>query len=51
MRIGEALGLLVTGAFIGAWVTNYLNYQQFEKIVDSWSEATADDAERWLNGY
>lgn len=49
MKWSEALGLLATGAFVGAWVANYVNYQQFSAIVDSWSQDTADDAERWLH--
>lgn len=51
MKISEALGLLATGAFLGAWVANYVNYKQFEQIVDSWSSETADDVERYLRGH
>lgn len=51
MKIAEALGLLATGAFVGAWVANYVNYQQFERIVDSWAGQTSDEAENFLRDH
>lgn len=48
MSLGERLGWLATGMFVGAWIANYINYRQFTQITDQWASQTADDAEDYL---